>query len=70
MTNLNSIPPELRPIFQRKEALTVLIEKTRAAMLGEEPQMRKELEKVEKLAVQQLRELNAKIESYNAKNKA
>lgn len=67
MINLDSIPADLHPLFQRKEALTKLIEKCREACLGEEPQMRKELQKVEKLATQQLREINAKIESYNVK---
>lgn len=66
MTNFDSIPQDLRPLFQRQAALTKLIEKCHEAYLGEEPQMRKELHKVEKIAVQQLRDIDAKIRAYNA----
>lgn len=70
MINPNSIPPELLPAYERAKALTDLIEKSRTAQLGEEPQMRKELQKVEKLAIKQLSELDDQIRSWWAKNKS
>lgn len=63
MTNTKSMPVEFTPAqfktkMARLDTLTSFITKIDEAILGEEPQMRKEYQKLRKLALEEMKTLN------------
>ena len=60
MTNAKSINHKV----ERLAELGKLVEKIDVACLGEEPQMRKEMQKIRKIAIEQMRTLKAELDKF------
>lgn len=75
MTNTKSIQAELTPAqfkskMNRLDTLTSFVAKIDEATLGEEPQMRKEYQKLKKLALAEMKTLNQDLAKIANQNKS
>lgn len=69
MTNDEAMTPEFNRKLKRLNALTELVDKINEASLGENPQMVKEYSKIKKLAMTEMRQLNADLVRIANQNK-